>query len=116
MAYARKRTLEDQETPPFMVVPRTDITSHPCLQILDVILDKEQWRILNFYHDVQDASGLTALLTTDISATIPTLVIGDFNTHFPSWSPPNVPCSYWAGRVKDWAATNLLMLANTPVR
>ena len=33
---------------------------------------------------------------------------------FPTWSPPDIPCSGWAGRVEEWAATNLLTLAKTP--
>jgi hypothetical protein len=114
MAYARKRSQDDLEIPPFIIVPRTDIPNHPCLQVLDVILDNEQWRVINFYHDTRDNSSLNALLSIDISATTPTLVIGDFNTHSPSWSPPNTPRSRWAGRVEEWAATNLLTLANNP--
>jgi len=50
----------------------------------------------------------------DIDANIPTLVVGDFNTHSPSWSPPDIPRSWWAGKIEEWAATNLLALANQP--
>jgi Endonuclease-reverse transcriptase len=59
-------------------------------------------------------SGLNTLLATDISAVMPTLVVGDFNTHSPSWFPPNIPRSYWAERIEEWAAENLLTLANNP--
>jgi hypothetical protein len=52
MAYARKRSQDDQETPPFTIVPRNDIANHPCLQILDIIFDEEQWRVINVYHDI----------------------------------------------------------------
>jgi Reverse transcriptase (RNA-dependent DNA polymerase)/Endonuclease-reverse transcriptase len=114
MAYARKRSQDDHDTPLFTVGPRTDIANHPCLQVLDIILDNEQWRVINVYHDARDISGLNMLLNIDISATTPTLIIGDFNTHSPSWSPPDTPRSHWAGRLEEWAAINLLTLANNP--
>jgi hypothetical protein len=115
MAYAKKQSLDDhQHTPFFTVVPRSDIASHPCLQVLDTILDSEQRRAYDFYHDTRDNSSLNALLAADISATTPTLVMGDFNTHSPSWSLPDIPRLHWAGRVEEWAATNLLSLANNP--
>jgi len=84
MAYARKWLQDDQKTPSFTIVSWTDIANHPCLQMLDIILDKEQWRVVNFYHDIWDQSGLGVLLNTDISATMPILVIGDFNTYSPT--------------------------------
>jgi endonuclease/exonuclease/phosphatase family metal-dependent hydrolase len=87
MAYARKRT---QGTAHYTVVPHLDICSHPTVQILDLIFDNEEWRVINFYHDVRDDSSLDTLLGLDIDATIPTLVIGDFNAHSQAWSPPDV--------------------------
>jgi Endonuclease-reverse transcriptase len=42
------------------------------------------------------------------------LIVGDFNTHSPAWSPVDIPRSSWAGRIEEWAATNLLTLANNP--
>ena len=114
MAYARWRVTNSQFDPPFSVVPRLDISTHPCLQVIDVVLDSESWRVVNFYHDVWDDSSLQALIDLDIDATTPTLVVGGFNTHSPSWSPPGVPHSAWVGWLEEWAATNLLSLANTP--
>jgi len=113
MAYACKRAHNDK-SPPFTVVPRLDIANHPCLQVLDLVFDKELWRIFNFYHDIRNDTGLKALLSTDIDAVTSILVVGDFNTHSPSWSPPGIPQSHWTGRVEEWAASNLLTLANTP--
>jgi hypothetical protein len=80
MAYARKHP-HDNNAPKFSVVPRLDVANHCCLQVLDIVFGNEQWRIINFYHDVQDKTSLTALLALDIDAITPTLVIGDFNTH-----------------------------------
>jgi Endonuclease-reverse transcriptase len=97
-----------------MAVPCLDICMHPSIQILDIVHDNEEWRIINFYHDVRDNTCLQVLLDIDISTTTPTLIIGDFNTHSPAWSPPGIPQSHWTSRLKEWAATNLLMLANNP--
>ncbi|KAH9992935.1 hypothetical protein BJV77DRAFT_1067504 [Russula vinacea] len=83
-------------------------------EVLDIILDNEQWRVINFYHDVRDNTSLQALLALDIDASIPTLLIGDFNLHSRTWSPPDTPRSSQATRFEVWAATNLLTLANNP--
>ena len=114
MAYTRKQTQNTPNATHFTVVPCIDICPHPTIQVLDVVFDKEQWQVINFYHDVRDASSLDALLDLDIDAVIPTLVIGNFNTHSQTWSPLDVPRSTGGTRIEDWAAMNLLMLANTP--
>ncbi len=114
MAYARKRAINPLLEPPFTVVPRHDVSSHSCVQVLDIVFDKETWRVVNFYHDIRDNSSLQTLTSLDIEAIMPTLVVGDFNTHLPSWSPPDVHRSAWAGQPEEWAATNLLTLANNP--
>jgi Endonuclease-reverse transcriptase len=113
MTYVRK-TSRNRETPHFLVVPRIDSCSHPTLQVLDIVLDGELWRVINFYHDVRDNTSLQALLALDIDATTPTLLIGDFNLHSQSWSPPDTPRSSGATRFEEWAAMNLLTLANNP--
>lgn len=115
MAYARKPTHHPTNTPRFTVVPRLDICSHSTVQVLDVIFDNEEkWQIINFYHDVKDNTSLRALLSLDIDALTPTLIVGDFNTHSQAWSLPETPRSHWATRIEEWAALNLLTLANTP--
>ena len=114
MAYARKQIPNNRNATHFTVVPRLDVCTHPTIQVLDLVFDNEQWRVINFYHDVRDNTCLQALLALDIEATIPTLVIGDFNAHSQTWSPPGVPQSPSAGRIEEWAASNLLILANNP--
>lgn len=111
MAYARKHNPNAQ---PFSVVPRLDISSHPTLQVLDVVFDNEQWQVINFYHDVRDDTSLKALLELDIEATTPTLVIGDFNAHSQRWSQQGATRSTCATAIEEWAAANLLALANNP--
>ena len=93
MAYNWQRALSPHNHTHFTLVLHLDISSHPCLQVLDVIFDKDCWWLMNFYHNVRNNSSLKALLSLDIDAVIPTLVIGDFNTHLPTWSPPNNPWS-----------------------
>ncbi len=114
MAYARKQTQGTTHTTHFTVVPRLDVCSHLTVQALDLVFDKEEWRVINFYHDVRDTSSLEALLGLDIDAITPTLVIGDFNAHSQTWSPSDVPRSSGVSRIEEWAAMNLLTLANAP--
>ena len=114
MTYAHKRSHCDPTIPPFTIVLRLDVCAHPCIQVLDIIFDKEQWRVVNFYHDIRDITCLQALLDLDIDAITPTLVIGDFNAHSQTWSTPSNPRCRHAGRIEEWAAMNLLMLANNP--
>jgi hypothetical protein len=84
------------------------------LQVLDIVFDTKIWCIIKFYHDVKDKLSLQALLSLNIDATMPTLVVGDFNTHSATWSPPTILRFTWAGHIEEWAATNLLVLTNTP--
>ena len=114
MTYARKNSARNRDTPHFTVVPRIDICSHPTLQVMDIIIDNDIWRVINFYHDVRDNTSLQALLALDIDATTPTLLAGDFNIHAQAWSPPDIRRSTQATRLEVWAATNLLTLANNP--
>jgi hypothetical protein len=82
--------------------------------ILELTFDKATWRLINFYNDVSDHSALDTLLSLDLDPNIPTLVTGDFNTHSRTWSPEDITPSPWAERVKEWAVSNLLVLANEP--
>jgi len=114
MTYARRQATNSHLEPPFTTIPCHNISSHPCLQVLDIIFDNETWRVINFYHDMWDPTSLQALMTLNIDATIPTLVVGDFNTHSPTWSPLDILKSRRADQIEEWAATNLFMLANNP--
>ena len=115
MAYARKPTQHTTDIPRFSVVPRLDICTHHCVQVLDIVFDDDEtWRVINFYHDALDASSMQALLALDIDALTPTLVMGDFNTDSQLWSLPGTKRSRYTTRVEEWAARNLLELANTP--
>src|SRR5258708_1732574 len=114
MAYSCKQTQGGNDKVHFTVVPRLDICTRPTIQVLDLIFDKEQWRVINFYHDIQDNTSLQKLLEIDINAITPTLIIGDFNMHAHKWSPQDIPQSQWANCLQEWAAGNMLTLANSP--
>jgi hypothetical protein len=91
MAYAHKQAPNTHMEPPFMVVPHHDVSTHPCVQVLDIVFDAVTWRVINFYHDVRDITCLRVLTSLNIDALTPMLVVGDFNTHANAWSPPDVP-------------------------
>jgi hypothetical protein len=113
--YARKVTQHSTDIPRFSVVPRLDICTHHCVQVLDIVFDDDEtWRVINFYHDALDDTSMQALLAMDIDALTPTLVVGDFNTDSQTWSLPGTTRSRYTVRVEEWAARNLLELANTP--
>ena len=115
LAYTCKRSWEGVNTPTcFTAVSRVDLCAHSCILILDLTFDEITWRLINFYNDVGNKSALKALLKLDLEPTIPTLVMGDFNTHSRSWSPDRITPSTWANDVEDWAVGNLLILANEP--
>src|SRR6267142_1075296 len=58
--------------------------------------------ILNFYHHVvRHRPSLLPLLSFSIDDT-PTLLGGDFNTHSPLWSPPDIPPSSWHDQLEEW--------------
>ncbi len=113
MAYSRKQVQRDDNIPVFFTVtPQHDICAHPCILILEVIHNMERWYIVNFYNDVGDKLALNTLLKLDLDLLVPTLVVGDFNTHSHSWLLPTTALSHWAWKVEEWATRNLLTLAN----
>lgn len=74
------------------MVNRLDLAHHPCLQVIDIQLGGEEWRVINFYNDVDDPSAFRALKELDLDATIPTLLVGDFNFHSRLWLPRGWAC------------------------
>ena len=93
---------------------RTDLCAHPSLQMLDIRIGKEVWRALNFYNDVSDPSALDTLTALDLDPTIPTILVGDFNTHSPVWSTPGWAKSPLADRLEAWLASQTFSLLSEP--
>jgi hypothetical protein len=96
------------------MIVRNDLASHPCILISDFRVGSYYWRVLNFYNDVADPSALSSLLGLDLDATIPTLIIGDFNLHSTTWSPTGWVTSSSSHRLEEWMATQTFTLLNKP--
>ncbi len=78
-----------------------DLCAHPCLPILDIVLEDLTIRVVNYYNDVADKSALQTLLQLDLDTLVSTILLGDFNTHSPSWSPPGMQRSSHAPKWKN---------------
>ena len=70
-------------------------------------------RLVNVYHDRPDSGhALRHLFNNSLADTIPTVLIGDYNSHSPRWSLPHSTPSSWAGEFHDWMDTNGLEILN----
>ena len=78
---------------PIRTIPRLDLVQHPSILITDHYIGTHSLHIINFYHDTEDSSSLRSLLSLDLDSTFPTILIGDFNLHSHSWSPPDLTTS-----------------------
>jgi hypothetical protein len=96
------------------LIVRNNLASHPCLLITDIHSGTYYWRVINFYNDMSDPSALDALVGLDLDTTIPTLLVGDFNLHSPSWSPMGWDTSRGANRLEEWAALQTMDLLTKP--
>ncbi|KAH9025146.1 hypothetical protein EDB84DRAFT_1564157 [Lactarius hengduanensis] len=115
VTYVRKYDRVDGRKPQILqLTARNDLVQHPCILITDVRAGKERWRIVNFYNDVEDPTALTALRSLQLGDEIPTLLVGDFNTHSRTWSPLGWNASSGAEALERWAATNTLELLTIP--
>lgn len=99
---------------PWKVVVRNDLGRHPTLLIIDIHCGTQCLRVITFYNDVTDPSSLASLLTLDLDPLTPMLLVGDFNTHSPTWSPASLPCSPHAHTLETWAANQALDLLTPP--
>ena len=82
--------------------------------ITDHYIGTHSLRIINFYHDTGDSSSLQTLLSLDLDSTFPTILIGDFNLHSHSWSPPDLTTSPRARDFEAWAAAQTFDLLTSP--
>jgi len=99
----------------------TNVFSHPIStpesMILDISFDQELLRIVNVYHRTpvdRDSHNLLHLLSSTLDPFIPTLLLGDFNTHSHIWSFPSATISPWAAELVDWFDNQGLELLNPP--
>ena len=99
-----------------------NLTSHPLATVNSMVIDfafeDELLRIINIYHCIPPSSpshhNLLHLFSSSIDPLIPTLVLGDFNTHSHIWSFPYSTISPWASELVDWFDDQGLELLNPP--
>ena len=112
-AYINRRTIN--QTHIVNHIPPSPLTSANTMviDILSPVSDKIELHIINIYHD-KPASGhaLTHLFSHLLDDSIPTLVMGDLNTHSPRWSLPHSTPSSWAPAFHEWMDTNGLETLN----
>jgi len=84
--------------------------------VLDFVFEDELLCIVNIYHHKPDDNhhNLYHLLSSTLDPLIPTLLLGDFNTHSHIWSFPYSTVSPWASELVDWFDNQGLKLLNPP--
>jgi len=96
----------------------TNLTSHPASSLESMVLDfafeDEILCIVNVYHCMHNDShhNLLHLFASHFDPLIPTLLMGDFNTHSHIWSFPHSTISPWATELVDWFDDQGLELLN----
>ena len=73
--------------------------------IVDIVSNSETLRLINVYHEIPREGGghaLPHLLSSNFPHHIPTLLMGDFNTHSEFWSFGHSQKSPWADDLVDW--------------
>src|SRR5712691_6781759 len=95
---------------------RTDLPlASPTCLVLDLVFETEVLRLINVYHRVPDKGhDLHRLFSFDLDPAVSSVVIGDFNTHSPTWSLPSTDPSPWVAHLERWFEANDLHLLNPP--
>ena len=112
--YANRRTI-DQTLITNHIPPNPLLSSNS--MVLDLLSpinrDTIQLRLINVYHD-KPTSGhsLSHLFSHTLDDAIPTILLGDFNTHSPRWSLPHSTHSSWAPAFHEWMDVNGLEALN----
>ncbi len=115
MTYVRKfQQLHPTRPTTIQVVMHNDLLAHPCLQLLDIRAHKVHFCVLNFYNDVVDPTTLDTLLHFQFDNSIPHILLGDFNLHSWSWSPPTWTPSAHVSDLEEHLAEFGFSLCNQP--
>jgi len=95
--------------------------SHPLSTLESMVLDfsfeDKSLCIVNIYHCVPTEPrqhSLFHILSHELDPLLPTLLVGDFNTHSHIWSFPYSTVSPWASDLVDWFDNQGLELLNPP--
>ena len=113
-AYINRRTMN----PTYIInhIPPSPLLS-PNSMVFDILSPTDRnhvdLRIVNVYHD-KPTSGhaLSHIFSHELDANIPTLFLGDFNTHSPRWSLPHSTPSSWTQDFHEWMDENSLETLN----
>ena len=113
-AYINRRTID--HTLAVNHIPLAPLIS-PNSMVIDILCPTNRndiaLRLVNIYHD-RPLSGhsLSHLFSHTLDDDIPTLFLGDFNTHSPRWSLPHSTASSWACSFHEWMDSNGLETLN----
>ena len=99
----------------------TNVLFHPiCMpksMILDISFDQELLCIVNVYHCVPtDGYNLLHLFSSSLDPLIPTVFMGDLNTHSHIWSFPYSTISSWLSDLINWFDDQGFKLLNPPCK
>jgi hypothetical protein len=95
-----------------------NVLDHPLANPNSIILDVKEdsdviARLVNTYHAVpQNGHGLQYLLDHNPDDQIPTVIVGDLNTHSRLWSIEGKTPSPWATILEDWIERNDFLIWN----
>jgi len=86
----------------------------PESMVFDISFESDILRLINIYHHVPRDRGhnLLHILSSTLDPLIPTLLMGDFNTHSHIWSLPSATISPWADALVNWFDDQGLKLLN----
>ena len=85
--------------------------------VVDIVTGNEAIHLINVYHQIsREENGhhsIPHILLSELDQSIPTLFIGDLNTHSIYWSLPHSHPSPWADELIDWFDDQGLHLQNS---
>jgi len=85
----------------------------PASQALEVSISSTTFILVNIYHHVVNHHpALGHIIRSPLDTTLPTYVVGDFNTHSSTWSFLGATVSSWASPLEDWFKNSDLSLVN----
>jgi hypothetical protein len=84
--------------------------------VVDIVTGNETLHLVNVYHQIsREESGchsLPHILSSELDQSLPTLFMGDLNTHSIYWSLPHSRPSPWADELVNWFDEQGLHLQN----
>lgn len=106
-----------QQGCPFQLTPRYDLATDPDFQILEVSHPQESFLIIHIYNERsrdqhEHRNTVQRFLNLQLPASLPFLLLGDFNLHHPSWNPlvqaPSLQAEQFANYLEQINAHQLM--------